>query len=169
MAFVNFFKQKWQAILAVEQSPEKLARALTLGLWIAFSPFLGLQTPLIFIIAPLMGLSSFIVFTTVYVVNNPWTMIPIIVLDYYVGYFIVEKWLGFNLHAYNPGFMTWVNEKLQRYLSSYLGTAPLCFWCFICGGLVVSLIVASISYPILRYCCKRIRRTRAHHEDYKHE
>ncbi len=147
---VHFGKKVLNRILALEASPQKLARAVALGFYIAFSPFLGVQTILIFILSWIFRVKVKVVFTIVYLVNNPWSMIPIAALDYIFGQWLVEKVLGLDLLRYNPSWMEWVNKKIGYYLVSYLGIEELCFWCFMIGGNLIALMVGFIAYPCAR-------------------
>lgn len=154
----TYFKKRFQQIIASESSPTRLARATSLGIGIAFSPYLGFQTILIFVLSYLIHANAAITFTVVYLVNNPWTMIPIAAADYLVGQSLVEKILGLNLVIYNPSWMDWVNAKIGHYLVHYLGVSELCFWCFIIGGNILALSAGLMSYPFLVYFYKKVTR-----------
>lgn len=150
-----YLKRKWQAILAKERSPERLARSVALGWFMAFSPFLGIQSYLVFPIAPLCSANAAIAFTVLFIVSNPWTFIPIVLLNYFVGYYLTEHFFHLNLQAYNPSFMGWVNAKLMHYFPS-LVQEGICFWCFIIGATIISFVTTAIVYPVL---LKIFRRT----------
>lgn len=154
----NFFSH----ILAGGATPYERAAAVALGVFIAFSPFLGVQTFLIFGGAWLLGLNASITFAVVYLINNPWTMIPIAAADYLVGLYVVERWLGYDLMPYNPAFMDWVNNKIGYYIMNYLGIPALCFWYYIIGGLILALCVSLLAYPLFRYIFVNYQR---HHEN----
>jgi uncharacterized protein (DUF2062 family) len=145
-----------QKIMAMEKSPYKLARSLVLGIWIAWSPFLGIQTWLVFLLGWPLHLNVAVVFATLYLVNNPWTMIPLAVVDYTVGRWLMQKLFGISLIRYNPGWMSWVNTKLQKYLSAYVYVQEISLWEFIIGGLIVSSLVSLIAYPLILSLCKRL-------------
>ena len=93
LALKRFFSH----IMAAGTTPKERAAAVALGVWIAFSPFLGIQTFLIFGICWIVHLNPSITFAVVYLINNPWTMIPIAAADYMVG------------SRANPTFLTVVN------------------------------------------------------------
>lgn len=143
-------KKFFSHILAAGVTPGQRAAAISLGVFIAFSPFLGIQTLLIFALSWLLGLNPAITFATVYLVNNPWTMIPIAAADYIVGLWLIEIKLGYNLVPYNPFFMDWINRKIGYYIMKYLGIKQLCFWYYILGGLILAFILSVLLYPIIK-------------------
>lgn len=144
-----------------ESSPAKLAWSTTLGIFLAFSPYLGFQTILVFVLSFLLRANSAIVFTVLYTINNPWTMIPIAALDYVFGHWLTATFLQIDLLEYNPSWMAWVNTKLAS-LTTYLGIEQLCFWCFFIGGNILAITAALLSYPFLRKLSSRIIKKYAH-------
>lgn len=156
----SYGKKFLDKILNAESSPIRLARSVSLGNFIAFSPFLGIQTLLIFGLGKLLRLNITVIFTVVYVVNNPWTMIPIAALDYSIGHWLTETVFKLDLMRYNPSWMAWVNNKIGYYLVQYLGIAELCFWCFIIGGMVVASVISLASYPFMKIFFTKLIRQR---------
>lgn len=138
-----------QRLVKSEPNSTRLAWSITLGLFLAFSPYLGFQTILVFVLSFLFHANSAVVFTVLYTVNNPWTMIPIAAFDYIFGHWLTESVLKFDLLRYNPSWMHWVNSKLSG-LTHYLGIEKLCFWCFFIGGNILALAIALLSYPVLK-------------------
>ena len=141
----SLIKRFFLRLLALEPSPERRARSIALGIAIAFSPLLGIQTPVLFLLAFLLHLNSGVVFAVVYAVNNPWTMIPIIALDYAVGSFIMETILGIDLRPYDPAWADWVTTKLAYYLC----VNKLCFWYYCIGGVLISIVLGVLTYIII--------------------
>lgn len=131
-------------------SPKKLAWSATVGTYLAFSPFLGIQTFLVFILAFVLRANTGVVFTTLYTINNPWTMIPIAIFDYAFGAWFVHTVLALDLSPFNPAWMIWLNSKIGPYLAPYLGTKTLCLWCFLIGGNIIALVIATASYPFFK-------------------
>ena len=87
-------------------------------------------------------------------------MIPIAAFDYMVGHWLTETVLHLDLMRYNPSWMDWVNKKIGYYLIQYLGITELCFWCFIIGGAIVSLVISITMYPFVKYSLTRLLRQR---------
>jgi uncharacterized protein len=136
----------------MDPSPRSLALSCCLGIFIAFSPLLGLHTVMIFLLSWLFKLNTSVTFIVAYTINNPWTIIPIIMLEYFLGYFIAHDILNLDLMSYNPLFMDWVNKTLQNYIGT---ETELCLWCFIIGGTIFSLIASIIAYPVILFLFKR--------------
>jgi len=155
-------KKLLEKIFPVESSPQSAAIIMTLGASMAFSPFWGLQTWLLFPLSWMFHVNPTGPIALLYLINNPWTMLPLAALEYYVGHFITEKILHVDLVPYNPSWMTWVNAKLTSCLSKYIGTAELSLWSFLLGGLVLGIIVAAITYPCSLYLFNYMRRRKEH-------
>lgn len=159
----NYFKKFLEKCILAERSPKKLTQAVCVGTWIAFSPFWGLHTLLIFLSSWLFRLNFTVVFATGYLVNNPWTMFPIFGLDYLFGYYLFDHGLNLQLIQYNPPFMGWFNQKIGPYITKFIGMPELSFWTFIIGGVLLATVVAILLYPILHPFFLRV--TRAYHKD----
>ena len=140
-----------KAIL-MERTPKKLAYASSVGIFIAFSPFLGIHWLLTIILAWALSLNIAVIYAVAHLVNNPFTMIPVYVADYAAGKFIIGRILGIDLFPYNPSWMNWLNLKL-----SCLGIPNLSLWTFIIGGNILGLLLAFAAYPFLLHFYRRIK------------
>ena len=127
-----------------ERCPHKLAVAASLGIYISFSPFLGLHTAMHVVFGWLFGLNIPLLLAIGYGVNNPWTMIPIHMSGYVCGYWILHSCFGLSVTRFNPAWMSYINTKLA-YL---LGTVNVSFWAFILGANLVGIVLAFVLYPI---------------------
>lgn len=150
----NFGRRLLERVERTGLSPSKVAWSGALGIYLAFSPFLGIQTILVFIFSFIFCAHTGILFTVLYMVNNPWTMIPIALLDYVVGAGFL-KLVGLDLSAYDPRWMEWVNRKLGVWLFPYLGIKKLSFWAYFIGGNLIALPLAIVSYPALKKMYKK--------------
>ena len=130
-------------MILAERTPSKLAIASSVGIFIAFSPFIGFHWLITIFFAWLFRLNIGVIYIASHIVNNPLTMIPLYLADYAVGNFIAD-YFGFNLLPYNPSWMNWLNLKL-----SCLAIPNLSLWTFLIGGHILGLLVALIMYPIL--------------------
>ena len=151
----KYLTKVMEKLVAKEPNPSRLAWSITLGIFLAFSPYIGLQTALGFVLAYLLCANSAVAVIVLWTVNNPWTFLPITALDYIFGHWLVESVLGWNLEQYNPSWMNWVNTKISG-VTNYLGIESICFWCFMIGGNVLALTFAAISYPFLKKMCTRL-------------
>lgn len=127
-----------------ERCPHKLAVASSLGIYISFSPFLGLHTAMHIILGWLFGLNIPLLLAVGYGVNNPWTMVPIYMSGYLCGYWILHSWWGMSVTGSNPLWMSYINAKLAY----YLGVVDVSFWAFMLGANLVGVILAFVLYPI---------------------
>lgn len=139
-------------LILSEKSVTKLTLSFCLGNFIAWSATIPLQTPLIFLLSWLFRLNTTVTFTIVYLINNPFTMVPIYVADYIFGNWLLNSVLGLSMQDYNPSwtnnFIVWLSKYID--LTPYFGQAGFCFWCLIIGGLILPLILSVILYPIMR-------------------
>lgn len=138
----KFFKKLATQLVKLEPSAARLSASCCLGICLATSPFLGLQTWIAIPLAWAFKLNAKVAVAVLWIVNNPFTMIPFVVVDYATGYWVIERLLGIDLMAYNPSFMYWINDKIGGAIYSYLGVEHLCFWCYILGGLLFCLLVS---------------------------
>lgn len=142
-------------LLLAERTPTKLALACCVGIFIAFSPLIGIHWLLTIILAWIFRLNIAVVYAAAHVVNNPLTMVPLYLSDYAMGLFITNRILGVDLLPYNPSWMQWLNIKL-----SCLSIPNLSLWAFLIGGHVLGLLVAVLAYyPLLLF----FRRIITHH------
>lgn len=154
----NYIKEKFNKLLSADQSVERLALSFCLGNFIAWTPTIPFQTPLIFVLSWALRLNTTVTFITSYTINNPITMVPIYVIDYFFGHWLLNTILKIDAEKYNP---SWI-EKFNAFLSKYIdlgkcaGTSTFCFWCLVIGGLTLALILSLILYPIMKLIFKRL-------------
>ena len=73
------FRATFRRLLALDDPPERTALAFAIGVFIAFSPFLGLHTILATLIAFVFRFNKVAIYTGTFI-NNPFlTLIPIII------------------------------------------------------------------------------------------
>ena len=89
-------------LVSLNDSPQRIALGFAVGVFLAFSPLLGLHTVLGLLIAFVFGLNRVAVLVGLFI-NNPWTLFPIYGLATYVGGLLVGfppsvpiQALGFN-------------------------------------------------------------------------
>ncbi|HEV7797074.1 MAG TPA: DUF2062 domain-containing protein, partial [Pyrinomonadaceae bacterium] len=85
------FRSHFRRLLALDDPPERTALAFSLGVFIAFSPFIGLHTIMATLVAFLFRFNKIAVYSGTFV-NNPFlTLVPIIVASYAIGAFILGR------------------------------------------------------------------------------
>ncbi|HVF56521.1 MAG TPA: DUF2062 domain-containing protein, partial [Pyrinomonadaceae bacterium] len=85
------FSKALRRLLAIDDPPERTALAFSVGVFIAFSPFLGLHTIMATVFAFLFRFNKIAVYTGTFI-NNPFlTLVPIIVASYALGAFVLGR------------------------------------------------------------------------------
>jgi len=135
MKLLKKIKDVFYTALKANSSPSKLALSFAIGIFIAFSPFPGGHTVMMFAAHWLFKLNFPILFLSTSF-NNPWTLIPFFLFDYSFGHWLVHSFLGFS--------PTWVIS-----LEKLFGSGNICLWSFLIGGNVLGIVAALISYPIM--------------------
>jgi hypothetical protein len=139
--------RRWlDALLHVDDTPERTAAAFALGVFFGFSPFLGLHTVLGVLFAFLLNLNRVAVLLGVYS-NLPWVIAP-----YYA--FVTMAGAQITGHRSPPGFKSQIGELFDL---SVFGSE---FWHrlitilkpllvpYAVGSLLGALILAVIAYPL---------------------
>src|SRR5512133_92639 len=85
------FRAAFRRLLAIDDPPERTALAFSLGVFIAFSPFLGLHTILATLIAFLFRFNKIAIYTGTFINNPVFTLVPIIVASYAIGAFVLGR------------------------------------------------------------------------------
>lgn len=164
--FNNYFKKFLLKLVGQEKSVEKLTISFCVGNFIAWLPIIPLQTPLIFIVSSIFGLNTAVVFATVYIINNPFTLIFIYIAGYAFGNWL-SNMLHLDLSKYNPSWVEQFSVFLSKYidLSKILGKSAFCFWCLMIGGFFLSLILSIILYPIMKKIFAKLVQSASEYEN----
>ncbi|WP_163328274.1 DUF2062 domain-containing protein [Desulfurobacterium thermolithotrophum] len=84
---IKFYIKK---LLELRDKPDETAKGLALGVFIGFLPVNGFQVLIAVTIATLTRVSKVAAAIGTHV-TNPWTTIPVLIIDYYVGCFLLGK------------------------------------------------------------------------------
>src|SRR5258705_9342126 len=85
------FRASFRRLLAIDDPPERTALAFSIGVFIAFSPFLGLHTILATLVAFLFRFNKLAVYGGTFI-NNPFlTLVPIIIASYAIGALVLGR------------------------------------------------------------------------------
>jgi uncharacterized protein (DUF2062 family) len=133
-----------KSFITKDAAPEKLALAMSVAMYIAWSPFLGLHTIMLIVSGWLFNLNIPFLLAAGYIINNPWTMVPIYMGGYLFGYWVLHGLLGVSIIGLNPVWMEWFNYKIMEYLH----IQEISFWAFMIGGNFLGVIFSIITYPI---------------------
>ena len=140
------FRAALRRLLALDDPPERTALAFSVGVFIAFSPFLGLHTIAATVLAFLFRFNKVAIYTGTFV-NNPFlTLVPIILASYAVGAFLLGRPL-----ALPPGGLELLREP-HLLTAAYWHALFEQFWGvllpFTLGGMVLSVVCSLAAYPV---------------------
>ena len=140
------FRAAVRRLLAIDDPPERTALAFSVGVFIAFSPFLGLHTIMATVVAFAFRFNKVAIYTGTFV-NNPFlTLVPIILASYAVGAFL----LGRPLDLPDAGLALLRDPHLLT--ASYWRELFAQFWGlllpFAIGGTVLSVVCSLAAYPV---------------------
>ena len=140
------FRATVRRLLAIDDPPERTALAFSIGVFIAFSPFLGLHTIMATALAFLLRFNKIAIYTGTFINNPFFTLVPIIVASYAVGAFLMGRPLRLPAEGMEllkePHLLTgdyW--RKLSHH--SWDIVAP-----FSIGGMVLSVVCSLAAYPL---------------------
>ena len=131
----NFLKK----LLALEDTPERIAKAFALGVFLAFSPLIGLHIVLGFGLAFFCGLNRVAMLLGLFI-NNPWTLVPIYAAGTYLGGLLI----GFPQMSALPSFelrSLWSGDFWGQLAGQWHILKPM-----IVGSFILSIFLSSFSY-----------------------
>jgi uncharacterized protein (DUF2062 family) len=136
---------RWlEALLHVDDTPERTAAAFAVGVFFAFSPFLGLHTILGLACAFALNLNRVAVLVGVYT-NLPW---------FIAAYYAFATWVGATLMGGGlpPGFRSGLFELFELSVASRGFWAELghlihpLLWPFLVGSTLGALLLAWLAF-----------------------
>jgi uncharacterized protein (DUF2062 family) len=153
------FRVAFRRLLALDDPPERTALAFAVGVFIAFSPFLGLHTLLATLIAFLCRFNKLAIYTGTFI-NNPFlTLVPIIFASYKLG----ARLLGRPTHLPRNGLA--LLRDSHPLTASYWHELFTRGWDvllpFAVGGLCLSVVCSLIAYPVTLHLLRASQRLRA--------
>lgn len=148
---LTWFYQRMIKLIRLEKDSAKLAFGSSLGIYIAFSPFIGFHTAMVILFSWLFSLNIAVLFTVSVLINNPGTMVPVYGLGYWFGNWLLA-FIGVDHYAFNPGWISSCNAWLQHYVA----VKGFSFWAFMLGGNVLGILLALLSYPLIKWLLRTI-------------
>ena len=133
-------------MLHIEDTPERTALAYSIGIFLGFSPFLGVHTLTGVAIAFLFRLNRVAILLGVWT-NTPWWIVP---------YYVLATWLGTQVMRFRIN-TTVLKEIFQ--LETDKGFISSDFWSrvasrwglllsFLVGSLILAILFALAAYPL---------------------
>jgi len=139
--------RRWlDALLHIDDTPERTAAAFALGVFVGFSPFLGLHTLLGIVLALLLNLNRVAVLLGVYS-NLPWIIAQYYAFSTMAGAFITRTKLPPDLTERLGDLfeLSFLGGQFWRDLVTIL--KPM-LWPFTVGSLIGATILALAAYPL---------------------
>ena len=134
------------SLLHIADTPKRTAAAFALGVFFAFSPFLGLHTVLGIAFAFLLNLNRVAVLLGVYA-NLPWMIAP-----YYA--FATMAGAAITQHRVPPGFRSQLGALFEQSLfhtdfwRQLVVVLKPFLWPYVTGSLLGGLVLAALAYPL---------------------
>jgi uncharacterized protein (DUF2062 family) len=140
------FRKTFRRLLAIDDPPERTALAFSIGVFIAFSPFLGLHTIMATVVAFVFRFNKVAIYTGTFLNNPFFTLVPIIIGSYAVGAFV----LGRPLQIPGEGLELLKNPDLfsSNYYSRLFVQSWHIVWPFTVGASVLSVVCSVLAYPL---------------------
>jgi uncharacterized protein (DUF2062 family) len=139
------FRQSFRRLLAVDDPPERTALAFAVGVFIAFTPLLGLHAILATLVALVFRFNKIAIYVGTFI-NNPVTLVPIVAASYAAGALLLGRPLqlpgvGWRLLTHPHPFDAFYWHALSRHLWDIV--VP-----FSAGGLLLSVVCSLAAYPV---------------------
>ena len=159
MPVLQMFRSTFRRLLALDDPPERTALAFSIGVFIAFSPFLGLHTILATLIAFLFRFNKIAIYAGTFINNPLLTLVPIIIASYAIGAFFLGRPLripasGIDLLR-SPHLLTGAYYR-KLFLEGWQ-----IVWPYSIGGTVLSVVCSLIAYPVTSSLLRAHRRSKA--------
>ncbi len=143
---MKYIRDRIRSILALDDPPDKLALAFSLGVFVAFTPTIGLHTLSCLFLAWIFRVSKMVTLTGSFI-NNPWTIVPL------YGFCL---WFGIKItgSTVSSPHIAW-NEI--RFSNVYFILKPF-LWPFAAGTLALGVVASVISYFLFYWAATRYRK-----------
>src|SRR6266496_6150858 len=135
-------KRTAQQILHLGDSPRRTALAFAIGVFIAFSPTYGLHTISVFLCAWAFRLNV-VAMLAGSLVNNPWTVLPILGSTMWVGLMLLPTSAPPPLNWSHFTFQILWNQLQPFFLP------------FVVGATLLGILAALLAYPLVLVALQR--------------
>ncbi len=140
------FRATFRRLLTLDDPPERTALAFSLGVFIAFSPLLGLHTIMATLVAFLFRFNKIAVYSGTFI-NNPFlTLVPIIIASYAIGAFILGRPL--SIPAAGIELLKHPHLLTGDYYRQLFRESWDIVWPFTIGSTILSVVCSLIAYPV---------------------
>ena len=158
-ALPEMFRNTFRRLLALDDPPERTALAFSIGVFVAFSPFLGFHTILATSIALLFRFNKLAIYCGTFI-NNPFlTLVPIVIASYAIGAFLIGRPLQISPEGIE--LLTHPHPLTADYYRKLFRESWQIVWPFTIGSMVLSLVCSVIAYPVTLWLLRAHRRRKA--------
>lgn len=140
MINIDKLKQQFKKVLSLDAHPGHIAAGFAAGVFISFTPFFGLHTPLAIALAFIFRINKLACITGAWV-NTPLTIVPVLAASYKLG--VVLQ--GETMKELSFKNLDW--HSLQPYAKSIL-----------LGSSIIGFVAALAGYFICYWLVIRLRR-----------
>lgn len=140
------FKDRIRSLFTLKDTPQRLALAFAVGVFIAFSPVIGLHTLMAVAIIWVFRMNTVVLFTGA-LINNPWTIVPLYAFCLWFGIHLTGSDISTPDIPWGSVGMAELFQMLMPYL-----------WPFVAGTLVAGAAAAVLAYGFFYWAVKRYRR-----------
>lgn len=144
MLSIESLRQRLVQVLHLQETPHRTALAFAIGAFIAFAPHYLFHTASVVFCAWMFRLNYLAVFLGS-LINNPWTLIPILAASLYTGLFLVGESSSTTVE-WEQLTMDNIFDMLWPYLIPFL-----------IGACTLAVIASLLAYPVMRWTITRYR------------
>ncbi len=147
---MNYLRRLVASLARVPDTPERIAVAFSVGVFLGFSPFLGLHTLLGITLAFLFRLNRLATLIGVWV-NVPWILVPYYSFATWFGILLMGQPSGVSLphltvsEVLSIAFWEWLTSQWELLVPAFV------------GSLLLAAIFAVLAYPLARSLIRRYR------------
>ena len=137
-------RELFRKLLQIQETPERTALAFSIGIFLGFSPFLGLHTLAGLAIAFLFKLNRVAILLGVWT-NTPWWFVPYYTLATWLGMWVVRfriHWATFEGVFQLGEGQGFLSSEFWRQIASQWGLLV----SFLTGSLILALLLSLIAY-----------------------
>ena len=154
----------WRKLLQLDDTPESIALGAAVGMFIAWTPTVGIQMVMVFLVALVIPMNRLAAVIFIYI-SNPLTMIPL----YYLSYLLGLQILGDQGMSYDE-FLVFFNEIQEVASRETFWTAMKVFLeqlgypvlkALTLGGTLIGILTAIPTYPLTLKWVKEYRNSRS--------
>ena len=83
--FRRYFRKIYDTFISLKGPAELIARSFAAGVFVGCCPFIGIHTGVCFVVVPVFRLNFTAMYLATWIVCNPLTAVPLLVMEYEVG------------------------------------------------------------------------------------